>query len=186
VLRECEVCNGTDDALLTKGADNERTMLLAQWFHCVKLPMDVLQKDHPFYELFGHDDPEHFFVSLPDGSEKVTLENQTSRTEMWDALNQLLTASYKEDPQASLKQVQKSLEKLDLIDTRLIELRAKKNELLETEGQGSKKLLQVELDIAEAAQDLAIVQAQIAKATKLTPKSAAEAGQPAGKAKSGG
>ena len=38
VLRECMTCNGTDDALMTRKADNERTMLLSRWFHCVKLP----------------------------------------------------------------------------------------------------------------------------------------------------
>ena len=53
VLRECAFCNGTDDALLSKGADNERTFLLSTWFHCVKLPVDVLKPDHPYYELFG-------------------------------------------------------------------------------------------------------------------------------------
>ena len=186
VLRECEVCNGTDDALFSKGADNERTMLLATWFHCVKLPMDVLQKDHPFYELFGHDDPEHFFVSLPDGSMKLTLENQTSRTEMWDALGFVLAASYEGDPHAAVKLLQKSLDRLDRADLKLLELRAKKNQLLETEAQGSKKLAEVDTEIAEAVAKLDGIQAEIAKASKLTPKSATPAGAPAGKAKLGG
>ena len=44
VLRECKVCNGTDDALLKGGIDNERTFLLSRWFHCVKLPVDVLEE----------------------------------------------------------------------------------------------------------------------------------------------
>lgn len=186
VLRECEVCNGTDDALFSKGADNERTMLLATWFHCVKLPMDVLQKDHPFYELFGHDDPEHFFVALPDGSMKLTLENQTSRTELWDALGTVLSASYEDDPNVALKVLQKSLDRLDRVDTKLLELRAKKNQLLETEAQGSRKLIEVETEIAEAGMELEKVQAEIAKASKLTPKAAAPAVPSAGKAKPGG
>jgi hypothetical protein len=51
VLRECLVCNGTDKALLGAEADNEKTVLLTRWFHCVKLPVDVmLKEDHPFHD----------------------------------------------------------------------------------------------------------------------------------------
>ena len=57
VLRECKVCNGTDDALLKGGIDNEKTFLLSAWFHCVKLPADVLEKDHPFHSLFTQEKP---------------------------------------------------------------------------------------------------------------------------------
>jgi hypothetical protein len=32
VMRECKVCNGTDDALLSRGnIDNEKTILLSRW-----------------------------------------------------------------------------------------------------------------------------------------------------------
>ena len=109
VLRECLTCNGTDDALLSKGADNERTFLLSTWFHCVKLPVDVMQKDHPFYEMFGHDNVEHLFVSTRDGSLKVPLESDTSRTQLWDSMSQVLNASYTRDTQPVVKLMQKSL-----------------------------------------------------------------------------
>jgi hypothetical protein len=170
VLRECEVCNGTDEALLSKGADNERTFLLSTWFHCVKLPVDVLETNHPFYELFGHDDPEHLFVAMPDGSLKVKLESQTSRTELWDAMNQVLAASYKSDPQPAVKLVQKSLDRMDVLDQKLLELRTKKNELLETEGATSKKLAKINLEIEEAKQEIAASMQAIAKASKLELK----------------
>ena len=55
VLRECKVCNGTDDALLKGGVDNEKTYLLSRWFHCIKLPVDVMEEDHPFHNLFLQD-----------------------------------------------------------------------------------------------------------------------------------
>ena len=170
VLRECKVCNGTDDALLSKGADNERTFLLSTWFHCVKLPVDVLESNHPFYEMFGHEDPEHLFVALPDGSMKVKLESDTSRTELWSAMNEVLAAAYKDDPQSALKAVQKTLDRMDVIDTRLLDLRAKRNELLEKEGASSKKLLKVNLEIEEAKQEIATLLAHVAKARQLELK----------------
>jgi hypothetical protein len=64
-VRECKVCNKTDDALLRPGAQNERTILLSRWFHCVKVPVDVLQPDHPFNALFPDTKSEHLFVSAP-------------------------------------------------------------------------------------------------------------------------
>jgi hypothetical protein len=171
VLRECQVCNGTDDALLSKGADNERTLLLSVWFHCVKLPVDVLEPNHPFYELFSHDDPEHLFVAMVDGTSKVKLESQTSRTELWDAMGVVLDASYKKDPQPVVKLVQKSLDRLDVLDERLLDSKAKRNELLETEGAKSSKLEKIDGEIAQATAQIETIKQEIAAATKLELKS---------------
>ena len=68
VLRECKTCNKTDNALLKAGAsDNEKTILYSRWFHCVKLPVDVIQDDHPFNALFKDNNAPHFFVATRDG-----------------------------------------------------------------------------------------------------------------------
>ena len=183
VLRECEVCNGTDDALLSKGASNERTFLMSAWFHCVKVPVDVLEKNHPYYELFGHDDPEHLFVALPDGSMKLKLESQTSRTELWDAMSLVLSEAYKTDPQPVLKLVAKSLDRLDVLDEKRLDLRAKRNELLETEGAGSAKLQKIDVQIADIEREVSATKAQIAEASKLELKPSQVQGAGAGSTK---
>ena len=105
VLRECLTCTGTDDALLTREADNEKTMLLSRWFHCVKLPPDVLEEDHPFHRLFEGDDPGHLFVSRWNGDERVDLRGDQSRTELWDLMNTRLAADYGKVPKKPLKQL---------------------------------------------------------------------------------
>ncbi len=170
VLRECEVCNGTDDALLSTGGSNERTFLMSGWFHCVKVPVDVLQPNHPYYEVFGHDDPEHLFVALADGSMKLKLESQTSRTELWDAMGQVLSEAYKTDAQSALKLVAKSLDHMDVLDEKLLDLRSKRNELLETESAGSPKLQKIDLQIAEVEREMAATKASIAETSKLELK----------------
>ena len=38
VLRECISCRGSDKALFIRRLNNEKTKLLLNWFHCVKLP----------------------------------------------------------------------------------------------------------------------------------------------------
>lgn len=187
VLRECKTCNGTDDALLSKGADNERTFLMSTWFHCVKLPVDVLQPDHPFYEMFGKENPEHLFVASIDGSLKVELESDTSRTELWDAMGKVLAASYAKDPTPVVKQVQKSLDRLDVLDERLLDLRAKKGELFETEGADAPKMRKIDLEIDEVQKEIAGMLGDIAKSAKLELKAreASASGAGAGSAKAG-
>lgn len=170
VLRECKTCNGTDDALLSKGADNERTFLLSTWFHCVKMPVDVLTPEHPFYEMFSHEDPEHFFVASRDGAQKVLLQSDTSRTELWDAMGKVLTASYTKDPGPVVKQVQKSLDRLDTLDDKLLDLRGKKGELFETEGADSPKLRKINLEIDQAQKEIAAILDEVAKTAKLELK----------------
>jgi len=170
VLRECKTCNGTDDALLSKGADNERTSLMSTWFHCVKLPVDVLQPDHPFYEMFGHDDAEHLFVAMPDGSSKIKLQSDTSRTELWAAMGQMLNSSYKKDTQPVIKEVRKFLDRMDVLDTRLTGLKEKRNDVIEKDGQHSSKLDKVDSEIAEVHKEIDAMKAEIAEATKLELK----------------
>ena len=134
VVRECKVCNKTDNALLKPGTQNERTILLSRWFHCVKVPVDVLQPDHPFNALFPDTKSEHLFVSAPDGSAKVPLESDTSRVELWASMTKTLAAAYAKDPNGALRDITKVLDKLDLLDERIHGLEKSRDDLLETPG----------------------------------------------------
>lgn len=152
VLRECKVCNGTDEALLKSGIDNEKTYLLSIWFHCVKLPADVMEADHPFHNLFLEETPEHLFVSSIDGSNHKALQSQTSRTELWKNMGEVLAKEYQDDPEKSLRKITRVLDKLDGVDERFNLIATKRDELLEEDGPGSRKLakLQAEIDELEA------------------------------------
>ena len=177
VLRECKVCNGTDDALLKGEAGNEKTYILSQWFHCVKLPADVLEENHPFHALFLQEQPEHLFVSSIDGNNHDPLESQTSRTELWKSMLNLLHEEYKGKPDASVKKVGKILNAMDTVDAKLNELAAKRDDLLEKEGPGAKKLAKIEKEIAKAKEELQSLRSDVAKASalKLKERKAAEA-----------
>jgi hypothetical protein len=149
VVRECKVCNKTDDALLRPGGQNERTILLSRWFHCVKVPVDVLQPDHPFNALFPDTKSEHLFVSATDGSAKIPLESSTSRVELWSSMTKTLAAAYSKDPSSATKDITKVLDKLDLLDERVMGLERKRDEMLETTGKldaGKLKRLEGEIE----------------------------------------
>jgi hypothetical protein len=165
VLRECAVCNGTDNALLSRGADNEKTFLFSRWFHCVKLPIDVMEDDHPFRNLFPGGRSEHLFMATRDGSLRIPLEGERSRTELWGSMLEVLSADYRSDPERSVKDIQKVLDRLDSIDMRIAELSTRVDELLETEGLRSYKLKKTRKKLGEAREDRDELLAEVAEAT---------------------
>ncbi len=170
VLRECKVCNGTDDALLKGGVDNERTFLMSAWFNCVKLPVDVMDEDHPFHNLFTEKEPEHLFVSSADGSNHKALESQTSRTELWKSMRDLLALEYKSKPDQSMKKISGLLDKLDVVDQRVRELSERHDQLLEEEGPDSRKLVSAARKLADVREGLEELRAEITKASDLELK----------------
>ena len=146
VLRECLTCTGTDDALLTRGADNEKTFLMSRWFHCVKLPPDVLEENHPFHNLFPGKKPGHLFVAEPNGKLRLDLNGEQSRTELWGVMNKLLAARYekKPGPEKSMKALLKILDQFDVIDDKITEVRRKIDKAIEKDGMRSRKLKKLE------------------------------------------
>ena len=142
VLRECLTCNGTDDALLTREADNEKTMLMSRWFRCVKLPPNVLEEDHPYHGLFGDDDPGHLFVASPDGSNRRDLDGQQSRTELWKVMEGLLAVQYesKPGPAKNLKKLSLLLDDFDSLDAEIMEIERQIEARIESDGPKSRKL----------------------------------------------
>jgi hypothetical protein len=170
VLRECKVCNGTDEALLKGGVDNERTFLMSAWFHCVKLPVDVMDDDHPFRNIFLEKEPEHLFVASADGSNHKPLQSQTSRTELWKSMRDLLAFDYTSKPDQPLKKISSLLDKLDVADQRVREFSERRDELLEKEGPNSKKLPSVARRLAIAQKDLEDLQGEIDRSYALELK----------------
>jgi hypothetical protein len=149
VVRECGWCEGSDDALLSTRLDNEKTVLMSHWFHMVKLPNHVLEPDHPFRNLFDGGEPPHLFVSSSDGSVQLPLSGQQSQTELWNALDEVLDASYEKDAERAVQQTYKLLDQLDELDLADARLHAKFSDELERKGPKSSKLKRIKKDIAE-------------------------------------
>jgi hypothetical protein len=188
VVRECNECNKTDDALLTPGTDNEKTLIYSRWFHCVKLPVDVSKEDHPFHSLFPLADAEHLFVSLPDGSFRAALESDTSRTELHNSMNRVLSEAYASSPTDALKGIQTHMDRIDAQHQKIAELEIKVGELMERPSVDKAKVKAVQDDIAESKGLIEAERAAIEKLSRLEMRPAAapkQAAVPAGPAKAG-
>ncbi len=176
VLRECPVCNKTDNALLQPGGEDEKTIVFSRWFHCVKLPVDVIQPDQPFNALFPTNDSEHLFVCSIDGSNRIPLESDTSRPDLWSAMGKVLAASYVKDPAATAKEILRGNDKLDSIDSRIAELERSRDALVENAGHMDKeKLKKLDKEIEAAKKELEDQKSSLERLAKLELKPAKKA-----------
>jgi transcription initiation factor IIF auxiliary subunit len=143
--------------------------VLSRWFHCVKLPVDVIQSDQPFNALFPTNDAEHLFVSSVDGFNRIPLESDTSRPELWAAMSKVLAASYAKDPVSAAKEIQRAHARLDLLDARLHDLERNRDDVLE--GQLDKdKVKKLEKEIEATKKDLDNERQSIDRLSKLDLK----------------
>lgn len=171
VLRECTSCKGTDDALMTRQADNEKTLLLSRWFHCVRLPEDVVAADHPFHALFAGDAPPHLFLAAHDGTGRLDLDGQQSRAQLWEAMDTLLAASYADRYAPALKELSSLLDRLDAVDQRIEELQRALDREAESRGGGGKlEKLGAKLEGLRADRDALRARAREVSILRLRPE----------------
>lgn len=174
ILRECLKCNGTDNALMTRNADNERTMLMSRWFHCIKLPPDVLEADHPFHVLFADAKPGHLFFSRWDGTNRKDLTGQQSRTELWDLMESYLDAEYERGADTTVKSLLTLLDRYDRLDADLAKAKDEIDDLIE-KGQGeSNKLKKLQEKVADLEAAKKRARSEAVKLSELKLKANAE------------
>jgi hypothetical protein len=167
VLRECSRCNKTDRALLSPDTDNERTRLLSRWFHCVKLPVDVNEPDHPFHSLFASAEDGHLFVAQSDGSSKIPLEADTSRTELWGSMTRVLNAAYACDVSKVSRDIVRHFDRLDVLDPRLRDLQKRRDTLMQTPLVDPLDVQKVKARLVEVEGEIAAEKAEIERLARI-------------------
>jgi len=167
VLRECLYCNGTDDALLSSTSGNERTLIMTRWFHCVKMPLDVLHEDHIFRNLFEQEHPPHVFLARWDGSEVITFEGDANQKDLWDGMYTMLSAEYKKDARRAVKDIELLVAQYDMYDEKIT--RAENDYELEVEdsGEKSRKAKKLRKRLDALTDDLADLRKAESKASDL-------------------
>jgi len=163
VLRDCDSCKGRDDALLSKTLGNEKTLLLTQWFHCIKLDRRVLEKNHPYHLLFAGSHPPHLFLMSWDGSLRYDLNGKQSQKKLWMTMKKVLKADYKKDALAATRNWLRLLNHFDLLDSQEKSLSAQIDRLLGKKGK-AKKIKALEAKIAKVKKER---EATFAKEQKL-------------------
>jgi len=157
VLRECELCKGTDHALLSRSLDNEQTVLLTHWFRCVKLPTNVLDEVHPLHNLFLRekegDRIPHLFFADPDGQNKKELPGDQPQSVLWDVMFDYLDRCYAEDAKSAVKELRQVLGQYDRLDAKEQEVKARIDREIEKNGPKSPKLRKLDSDLEKVAKE---------------------------------
>ncbi len=143
IVRECGECKGTDDALLSRTLSNEKTLLMARWFHCVKLPKNVLASDHPFRNTFDEKDPTHLFLASWDGKTVIPMSGVYTQRDLWDAMNSILGNAYERDPEQALDEWRRILDESDTIDSMQALYEDQYDAEIERKGPKSRKLKKI-------------------------------------------
>lgn len=152
VLRECSACKGTDNALLSRKLDNERTLLLARWFRCVKLGEGVMAEDHPFHNLFaeraapGQSTP-HLFLASNDGKQIVPFDGEQSQTELWKGMRDLVKQAYGREADAGVKEAMRLMTQLDTIESMELDLCGRLETEIEKNGPASPKARKMQQEV---------------------------------------
>lgn len=186
VLRECELCKGTDHALLSRSLDNEQTVLLTHWFHCVKLPPNVLDKKHPFTNLFlrekeGERIP-HLFFADPNGSNKMELPGDQPQTKLWETMFSYLDRCYEGNAKEAIKEMRQVLGQFDKIDGLELEVKTRIDKEIEKNGPKSPKLKKLEANLAKLGKEREALVAKEKALRALALKALNEPAVPAGAA----
>lgn len=157
ILRECELCKGTDHAVLSRTLDNEQTVLLTHWFRCVKLPPNILTEKHPFYNLFKKGEKQkrvpHLFFADPNGDNKVALPGDQSQSKLWKVMFTYLDRCYDENAKVAIKQLRKVLGEYDKLDAHEDLIRARIDKEIEKNGPKSKKLAKFNKQLDKANEE---------------------------------
>jgi hypothetical protein len=153
ILRECERCKGTDHALLSRSLDNEQTVLLTHWFRCVKLPPNVLDENHPFFNLFKREKEgapvPHLFFADPDGGNKQDLPGDQAQTVLWSTMFSYLDRCYVEDAKASIKELRQVLSQFDKLDEEEHLIKTRLDKEIEKNGPESTQIKKFEAELAK-------------------------------------
>jgi len=167
VLRECRWCNGTDDALLSRDGGNERTLIMARWFRCVKLPMEVTEGNHPFHNVFAGENPPHLLVTRWDGSEPRALRGDQSPSELWRHMEATLASEYGQSVKRTVREIERIIGKYDMLDEKIAKLTVDLDDELEASGPKSRKFKKLSKQLKQAKGELTSLKLQEAKLSAL-------------------
>ncbi|MBK9386217.1 MAG: hypothetical protein IPN34_15500 [Planctomycetes bacterium] len=156
VLRECEGCAGSEVALFQRKIDNERTQVLAQFFHCVKFRPNVLAPSHPFRQLFDAEKPAHLMLVSADGTTVIPFDGAQSQSELWKGMLAMLKQECERPAESAAMQLSNLMNEYDVLDLERKHLREALERELEKDGADShrsgtlaKKVERVEAKLKE-------------------------------------
>jgi len=156
VLRECMFCQDSDQALLSRSLNNDRTLLLTKWFRLVRLPPHVTEPTHAFHNVFAgysfKGTPHFYLLARPD-AQPVEFTGAQTQSSLWQGMYSVLSERYSRDPAKAVKEWLTLLERFDRLDAQLLSMQQQLDEARASEGPDSDKVKGLQKRIADARQE---------------------------------
>jgi len=171
VLRECNLCEGSDGALFSRSLANDKTMLMTKWFRTVKLPPHVAEKGHTFHNVFQGYEFEHgwphFFLLAHKGAEPVAFTGRQTQSQLWRGMFDVLEQRYSKDPKRALKKWLSLLDKYDMLDSREVQLKEQLLQARAADGPTSSRSKKLAEKLDELKDERSKLEAQEKKVREL-------------------
>lgn len=172
IVRECGRCKGTDDALLSRSLDNEKTLVMTRWFHCVKLMHHVVEDNHTYAKMFEGKRPPHLFLASADGTNMAPLPGDQSQSDLWKAMDRVIAREYEGNSKQATKDIFKVLATYDQLDAMEDQVREQYDAELEKRGPRSPKLKRLNVKLKNLATKRAQAEQREEKLSELLLKKA--------------
>jgi len=153
ILREFDSFDDPDNEKLSSKLYTEKTVLLAHWFNCIRLPHHVTKDDHPFHNLFTGNDPPQLLVVAKNGDNLVPFNYTSSRANMLKYMTKYLDYYYAKSPSKVVSSILKMLPKFDKLDKEIQSLKEDLDEAIEKNGPRSGKTKKLRKLLARAQSD---------------------------------
>lgn len=144
LLRECPTCQGSEKALIDVKNTNEKTLLFARWFHCVRVEDSVRHETHPFHNVFKENAWPHLILCERDGGTLNRLDGKRPQSVLWAGMRAVLKQTYTKDPDAAVRDLYKVLAQYDHLDSMEAEISARLQSVLEKEPKDSPRAVELE------------------------------------------
>lgn len=122
VLRECYLCGSDEESDIGRKLLNEKTTILARWFHCVRVSDAVRAPSHPLHSLFAGERSPHLVLCASDGSRFTTVFGEEPLSSVWQKMRGLLQDAYEGDVHEATSALLQSLSRFDYVDSMEAEL----------------------------------------------------------------
>jgi hypothetical protein len=146
--------------LIERSLGNELVQLASGWFHCVKLPEAVYEKNHPYNALFAGKNPPRIVLAGADGKRVEALGSVQQKLDWRDVMG-VLAKHYEKNAEQAVKSLQKLLLNYDQLDVERDDLAAQLKRA--EEAKNARKIEKLKARMAELDKEVADLQQQETK-----------------------
>lgn len=167
VMRECFLCGSDEESDIGRKLLNEKTVILARWFHCVRVSDAVRAPNHPLHNLFTGERSPHLVLCARDGSGLTPVFGEEPLSAVWQKMRGLLEGAYEGDIHAATDTLLQTLSRFDYVDAMEAEVASRLDAVERSAGHDIAKVARMREQLAALALERRTAERNEARALDL-------------------